>query len=99
METRVWSFEWFAFWLCFSCEKESDGTLLFLDIIIQRQDSTFVRFVHWKSMYIGLYVRWDSFYPKLYKINLEDFSPLSFVDLLYKEINSSNWKPLKKICG
>ena len=47
--------------LTFTMESESQGQLPFMDVGIQRTDSTIVRSVYRKLTFTGLYTRWDSF--------------------------------------
>ena len=55
----------------FTMETEHNETLPFLDILIIRQsDGTLTTQVYRKPTYTGLYLRWDSFVPKQYKIGL-----------------------------
>ena len=55
----------------FTMETEHNESLPFLDILIIRQsDGTLTTQVYRKPTYTGLYLRWDSFVPKQYKIGL-----------------------------
>ena len=51
-------------------EKESNSTLPFLDVLVYKDDSCFLTGVYRKPTFTGLYICWDSFCPKKYKLNL-----------------------------
>ena len=42
----------------------------FLDVLIERRDSSFLTLVYWKHTFTGLYLNWHSFAPKSRKLNL-----------------------------
>ena len=54
----------------FTMELEENQEMLFLDVRIKRNHSTFSTWVHRKQTFTGLYTKWDSFTPRKYKINL-----------------------------
>ena len=56
----------------FTMELEENREILFLDVCIKRDHSTFSTTVHHKKTFTGLYTncKWDSFTPRKYKINL-----------------------------
>ena len=55
----------------FTMETEHNETLPFLDILVIRQsDGTLTTQVYRKATYTVLYLRWDRFVPKQYKIGL-----------------------------
>ena len=56
--------------LRFTYEKESNHSLPFLDVLVERQDSKFLTSVYRKPTFTGNYLRWNSFSPKKRKINL-----------------------------
>ena len=57
--------------ISFTMETESDHTLPFLDIKITRnQDGSFFTTTYRKPTFSGLYLKWISFLPKQFKINL-----------------------------
>ena len=57
--------------LSFTMESESDHTLPFLDIKITRnQDGSLSTSMYRKPTFSGLYLKWTSFVPKQFKINL-----------------------------
>lgn len=56
--------------LKFMVDKEVNGSLPFLDVLVHRTPSFFITSVYRKSNFTGLYTRWDSFCPKRQKINL-----------------------------
>ena len=58
--------------LKFTCEKEVDGSLPFLDVLISKSAHSFVTSVYRKATFTGQYIRWDSFGPKQRKTNLID---------------------------
>lgn len=53
----------------FTCEKENNGSLSFLDILITKSDTGLVTGVYRKPTYTGLGLSWFSFCPLIYKIN------------------------------
>ena len=54
----------------FTMELEENREIPFLDVCIKRDHSTFSTTVHHKKTFTGLYIKWDSFTPRKYKINL-----------------------------
>lgn len=56
--------------LKFTVDKEVNGSLPFLDVLVHRTPSLFITSVYSKSTFTGLYTRWNSFCPKRQKINL-----------------------------
>ena len=55
----------------FTCEKEENGTLPFLDVLVQRTtDGSLCTSIYRKPTFSGLYLRWDSFVPKTFKKRL-----------------------------
>ena len=56
--------------LSFTMEGESNGLLPFLDVLVERGDSSFLTSVYRKPTFIGLYLDWHSFAPKSRKLNL-----------------------------
>ena len=56
--------------LCFTYEKESNHSLPFLDVLVERHDSEFLTSVYRKPTFTGQYLRWNSFSPQKRKINL-----------------------------
>ena len=56
--------------LCFTYEKESNHSLPFLDVLVERHDSEFLTSVYRKPTFTGQYLRWNSFSPQKWKINL-----------------------------
>ena len=56
--------------LCFTYEKESNQSLPFLDVLVERHDSEFLTSVYRKPTFTGQYLRWNSFSPQKRKINL-----------------------------
>ena len=56
--------------LSFTSESEVDGKLPFLDVLVDRSNSSFSTSVYRKPSFSGLYTRWDSFCPTTRKINL-----------------------------
>ena len=54
--------------LRFTVEGEVDNRLPFLDVMVQRLGEHFLRSVHRKATFSGLYARWDSFGPRTQKI-------------------------------
>ena len=51
-------------------EEESNGQLPFLDVLVERGDSSFLTSVYRKPTFTGLYLDWHSFAPKSRKLNL-----------------------------
>ena len=51
-------------------EKESNHSLPFLDVLVERHDSEFLTLVYRKPTFTGQYLRWKSFSPKKRKMNL-----------------------------
>ena len=56
--------------LRFTQEKESNSSLPFLDVLVERQNSDFVTSVYRKPTFTGQYLRWNSFSPTERKTNL-----------------------------
>ena len=56
--------------LRFTFEKESNHSLPFLDVLVERHDSEFLTSVYRKPTFTGQYLRWNSFSPQKRKINL-----------------------------
>ena len=54
----------------FTCENEAENQLNFLDVTVYRKDNKFETSVYRKPTFTGLGLRYDSFVPKSYKINL-----------------------------
>ena len=54
----------------FSFEKEHDGKLLFLDILVERTELAFKTSVYRKPTFFGQYICWESFSPRKRKTNL-----------------------------
>ena len=53
--------------LKFTFEKEPDGKLLFLDILMERAELGFETRVYRKPTFFGKYIRWESFNPRKWK--------------------------------
>ncbi|XP_057308273.1 uncharacterized protein LOC130646150 [Hydractinia symbiolongicarpus] len=70
----------------FTLEKQVDGKLPFLDILIENTSDKFYTSVFHKSTYTGLLTNYFSFTPKIYKIGLNK----TLIDRTFK-INNS-WK-------
>ena len=51
-------------------EDENNGELPFLDVLVERRDSSFLTSVHRKRTFTGLYLSWHSFAPRSMKLNL-----------------------------
>ena len=56
--------------LSFTCECEINNKLAFLDVLVERESSSFTTTVYRKPTFSGLYVRWESFCSKRRKTNL-----------------------------
>ena len=56
--------------LSFTMEEENNNKLPFLDVLVERWDSSFLTSVYWKPTFTGLYLSWDSFATKSSKLNL-----------------------------
>jgi len=56
--------------LKFTMEKETDDTLPFLDVKIEKDTNKFLTSVYRKPTFIGQYTPWDSFGPPKCKTNL-----------------------------
>ena len=56
--------------LRFTLEKKSNSKLPFLDVLVYKEASYFLTSVYFKLSFTGLYIRWDSFCPKMRKLNL-----------------------------
>ena len=56
--------------LSFTIEEENNGQLPFLDVLVERCDSSFLTSVYRKPTFTGLYLDWHSFAPKSRKLNL-----------------------------
>ncbi|CAF5121111.1 unnamed protein product [Rotaria sp. Silwood1] len=53
----------------FTVAVQIENKLPFLDVMIEKQDSTLITYVYHKPTDTGLYLKWVSNQPKLYKIN------------------------------
>ena len=51
-------------------EKESNASLPFLDVLVERQNSDFLTSAYRKPTFTGRYLRWNSFSPTKRKTNL-----------------------------
>ena len=56
--------------ISFTYEKETNNSLNFLDVLIERKDNAFFTSVYRKPTFTGLGLRYDSFLPTSYKDNL-----------------------------
>ena len=56
--------------LSFTMEEENNNKLPFLDVFVERCDSSFLTSVYRKPTFTGLYLSWDSFVPRSRKLNL-----------------------------
>ena len=56
--------------LKFTFEKQHDGKLTFLDILVERTELGFETSVYRKPTFSGQYIRWESFSPRKRKANL-----------------------------
>ena len=56
--------------LRFALEKKNKSTLIFLVVLVCKETSAFLTTVYRKPTFTGLYIHWDSFCPKKWKINL-----------------------------
>ena len=56
--------------LSFTMEEESNGQLPFLDVLVERGDSSFLTSIYRKPTFTGLYLDWHSFVSKSRKLNL-----------------------------
>ena len=56
--------------LRFTFEKECNRTLLFLDVLVEKNDHEFVTSIYRKLTFTGQYIRWNSFCPMKRKTNL-----------------------------
>ena len=56
--------------LSFTCEAEVDSKLPFLDVLVEKNDNSFLTSVYRKSTFTGDYVSWGSFNPTRRKTNL-----------------------------
>ena len=56
--------------LSFTMEEENNGQLPFLDVLVERGDSSFLTSVYRKPTFTGLYLDWHSLAPKSRKLNL-----------------------------
>ena len=54
----------------FIIEEEDKGQLPFLDVLVERCDSSFFTSIYRKATFTGLYLDWHSFAPKSRKLNL-----------------------------
>ena len=56
--------------LTFTMEEENNGQLAFLDVLVERRDSSFLISVYRKPTFTVLYLSWHSLAPKSKKLNL-----------------------------
>ena len=54
----------------FTFEKECNGSLLFLGVLVEKSEAEFTTLVNRKPTFRGQYLRWNSFCPFKSKINL-----------------------------
>ena len=69
--------------LKFTFEKEQDGKLPFLDILVERTELGFETSVYRKPTFSGQYIHWESFSPRKRKTNL--LATLVHRDDMYKK--------------
>ena len=75
----------------FTCENEAENQPNFLDVTVHRKDNKFETSVYRKPTFTGLGLRYGSFVPKSYKINLISC-------LIHRDYEiSSNWTNFQKI--
>ena len=76
----------------FTCEKETNNKLSFLDIEISRDKNQFITSVYRKPTFSGVFSHFDSFIPRGYKFNLVStlifpcYSICCSMELFHKEI-------------
>ena len=56
--------------LTFSMHEKKDNNSPFLDVLVERRSFAFVTSIYRKPMFTGLYLSWDAFAPKSWKVNL-----------------------------
>ena len=56
--------------LTFTMEEENNNKQPFLDVLVERCDSSFLTSVYKKPTFTGLYLSWHSFAPRSRKLNL-----------------------------
>ena len=56
--------------LKFTCEHEQQGKSPYLDVLVERSHAETLTSVYRKPTFTGLYITWDSFCARKYKINL-----------------------------
>ena len=56
--------------LTFTMEEENNNKQPFLDVLVERCDSSFLTSVYRKPTFTGLYLSWYSFVPRSRKLNL-----------------------------
>ena len=56
--------------LKFTCEHEQSGKLPYMDVLVEKSDAETLTTVYRKPTFTGLYITWDSFCARKYKINL-----------------------------
>ena len=56
--------------LRFTCERESDGKIAFLDVCVERQSDAFVTSVYRKPTFTGMCFQYDAYCPEKYKVGL-----------------------------
>ena len=77
-------------------EKESNHSLPFFDVLVERHDLEFLTSVYRKSTFTGQYLCWNSFSPQKQKINLIG----TLVDRAFMICSKSKLEPeLGKICS
>ena len=57
--------------VAFTCEKEENGLLSFLDIKMNRKNNTFFTLVYWKPTFSAVFVNFD-FFVQMFKDSLID---------------------------
>ena len=56
--------------LTFTMDEEKNNPLPFLDVLVKRCSFAFVTSIYRKPTFTGLYLSWDAFTPKSWKVNL-----------------------------
>ena len=87
----------------FTCEKEENGTLPFLDVLVQRTtDGSLCTSIYRKPTFSGLYLRWDSFVPKTIKKGLVNgllcraWRLCSNYTLFHSDTQLLSWTPVSR---
>ena len=83
--------------LSFTCEREHDYQLSFLDILTEKKQNKFVTSVYKKPTFTGQYTRWESFGPKKRNTNLVGTLVHRALEICFEEKLASELNTIRRI--